>query len=133
MPTRKEEMEAWALDDYKEVLGRTIHVSEFTGYVDNDSVDFSLEEPVEARVTKTPETDILHWNRPWLDPYWNLEILKIPPAMMEAHPKLGMMTSTYMFGDSYSLDGKYQPAGYEHRFDPREWSPRGEVWKRKRE
>jgi hypothetical protein len=115
------------LEDYERVVGKTFFVKEFSAYVDSDSIDFSLEEPVKAKVVKTPKMDVLHWNDSnWLDPYWDLEILEIPGTMLAEHPKLEKMTSAYMFGDSYSRDGKLQPARIDPRpGGPRDWSPRG--------
>jgi len=125
MPTR-EDIEKWALEDYKKVVGKTFFVQEFSAYYMDSSIDFSLEEPLKVKVVKTPEMDILHWNDEWLDPYWDLEILKIPEQMLVDHPKLKELRSPYMFGDSYSLDGKIQPARIDPRPEgPRDWSPRG--------
>jgi hypothetical protein len=127
----REDLEKWALEDYKKVVGKTFFVQEFSAYVNSEfmpyeSVDFSLEEPVKAKVVGTSEADVLHWNDEWLDPYWDLEILEIPAAMLAEHPKLAKMASVYMFGDSYSLDGKIQPARIDPRpGGPRDWSPRG--------
>ena len=120
----KDQLKKWALADYEEVLGKEIFVSEFTAYINNDSIDFNVSPPVKAKVVKTPELDIIHLNSEWLDPYWNIEILEIPPAVWAKHPELEKITSAYMFGDSYSIDGKYQPARYEPHAGPREWTPR---------
>lgn len=131
MATR-EEIQKWALEDHAQMVGKTIFVRQFTAYYMDGSVDFSLEEPVKAKMLPTPEMDILHWNDDWLDPYWDLEILEIPKKMLVDHPKLANITSPYMFGDSYSLDGKYQPARFEPRLmGPRHWTPR-ESFDRKR-
>ena len=115
----EEELEKWAFEDYAEVLGKPILVSELTGYVGDNNVDFNLDPPAKVRVVSTSADSIRHWNDDWLDPYWELELL-------EPHPQLARFSarSLYMFGDSYSLDGKYQPARYEPRKGPREWSPR---------
>lgn len=121
----REELEKLAIDDYKQVLGRPIFVLELHGYRDGCSLDIGLDTPAKVKVVKTDEQSILHWNGDWLDPYWELELLK-------PHPTLAGIRSLYMFGDSYSLDGKMQPASYEPRIGPREWSPRGEGYKLRR-
>lgn len=113
----REELEKWAIEDYEKILGATIFVSGVTGYVDDNTVDFDLAKPAKMKVVETSRDSILHWNSEWLDPYWELELV-------EPHPELQGIRSLWMFGDSYSLDGKYQPARFEPRMGPREWSPR---------
>lgn len=123
MPTR-DELEAWAVEDYEQVVGKTIWVAEFSAYVNDVSVDFNLEQPLKVKVQKTPRMDLFHWVDEWLDPYWEIEILEIPEAMYELHPKLREARAPWMFGDSYSLDGKMSPGRYAPRYSPRDWSPR---------
>lgn len=116
----REELEKWAIEDYEKILGATIFVSGVTGYVDDNTVDFDLAKPAKMKVVETSRDSIIHWNSEWLDPYWELELV-------EPHPELQGIRSLWMFGDSYSLDGKYQPARFEPRMGPREWSPRDKV------
>lgn len=120
----KDQLKKWAIADYEEVLGKEIFVSEFSAYIDETSIDFNLPVPVKAKVVKTPELDIIHLNSEWLDPYWNIQILKIPESVLVKYPELEKITSPWMFGDSYSTDGKYQPARYDPHAGPREWTPR---------
>lgn len=123
--TTRAEIEAWAFGDYEEVLGKTIFVTFVTGYVGNDTVDFSLKKPAKVKVVKTSRESILHWNGEWLDPYWELELV-------EPHPELKEGRSFWMFGDSYSLDGKYEPTAFEPHIGPRAWSPRDKVGRKRK-
>jgi hypothetical protein len=113
----RSELESWVIEDYQKILGETIFVSDLTGYVDDNTVDFGLKKPAKVKVVKTSMDSLLHWNDEWLDPYWELELV-------EPHPALKGVRSLWMFGDSYSLDGKCGPARYEPRQGPLEWSPR---------
>jgi hypothetical protein len=113
----RSELESWVIEDYQKILGETIFVSDLSGYVDGSTVDFDLKKPAKVKVVKTSRDSLLHWNDEWLDPYWELELL-------EPHSELKGARSLWMFGDSYSLDGKYAPARYDPRQGPREWSPR---------
>src|SRR5262245_13193775 len=115
----REEIEKLALDDYEQVLGRVIWVSELSGYRNDDSLELYVKPPAKVKVVSTMKDSILHWNDGWLDPYWELELV-------EPHPQLEGIRSLYMFGDSYSLTGRMEPARYEPRVGPREWTPRGE-------
>jgi hypothetical protein len=96
---RLKETHARIKDDFKAIQGRAILVSELTGYIGDDYVDFFLSTPATVRVDATAEDELFHQvDRDWIDPYWNLELL-------EPHPELEGARSLWMFGTSYNLDG----------------------------
>lgn len=104
---RQKDVHARIKADFKAIKGRTILVSELTGYVGDDYVDFLLRTPATMRVDSTPEGDLLHQvDRDWIDPYWNLELL-VP------HPELEGASGLWMYGTSYDLDsGEVQAARF---------------------
>jgi len=105
---KMEEIRREVLADYEAVKWRILLVRELTGYVDDDSVDFTLHTPARVRVMDTSEEELLHRVDDWIDPYWNLDLLKL-------HPEIpGTATSLYMFGTSYNVaTGEMQPARFE--------------------
>jgi hypothetical protein len=93
--------------DFEAVRDRVIQVTELTAYVDEDSIDFHLSTPALVKVVQTPLSDLTHEVYPWMDPYWNLELV-------EPHPELKDARSLWMFGTSYDLEsGLSDPARYE--------------------
>jgi hypothetical protein len=93
----KEECEAKAIADYKALLGKTILVSDLTGYFGNDSGDLLLDPPVRFRIVKTPDCDIHRWmDREWLDPVYNVEPI-------DDDPRLNGWRSFWIYGTSYNM------------------------------
>ena len=87
--------ESKALADYNIALGSVITVESFTGYIGDDSID--VLKPMTCRVIETPESDLLHWNDEWLDPYWNVEPVGELPEEAKG------MRSMWVFGPSYQV------------------------------
>jgi hypothetical protein len=92
----KAEIETLAIQDYEKVLNTVITVKLLTGYKDDNQHDFDGKE-YQVRVVKTEESDILHWNDKWLDPYWNVEIVG-------EYPELVGFRSFWTYGTSYRED-----------------------------
>jgi hypothetical protein len=92
-------IEARAMVDYEDVLGKTVLVSAICGFVGNDSVDINLDPPAKVRVEKTRETSVKRWNDDWCDPYWEV-------VLAEPHPQLSGVRSLWISGTCYYLDGQ---------------------------
>jgi hypothetical protein len=87
-----------ANQEFKAHLGKLLKVEYLCGYSDNDSADVACEAIV--RVVPTPETDILHWNDEWLDPYWDVELI-------EGDERARSLRSIWIDGPSHNaLTGK---------------------------
>lgn len=96
-------VEARALFDYNQVLGKTVLVSAISGFVGNDSVDINLDPPAKVRVEKTNEASVKRWNDDWCDPYWEV-------TLAEPHPQLGDVRSLWISGTCYHVDGRKSEA-----------------------
>jgi hypothetical protein len=95
----KDELEKRALKDYRDIRGMPIWVSEIYGFVESNGVGLELDQPALVKVTETDQEGLIHWVYGWLDPYWNVELLR-------PHPELEGVRSLWMYGTSYSLEGK---------------------------
>lgn len=89
------ELEQRAKQDHQEVLGRKLRVRWVYGYVEgtDDNRDYAGDFLV--RVLPTDAQSLAHWNYPWLDPYWDVEVLDwggMPP-----------LRSTWISGHSYNV------------------------------
>ncbi len=92
-------IEARVLADYQHMLGRTVLVRVVSGYRGSDSVDIRLNPPAKVRIAKTEEASLKHWNDDWCDPYWEVEVV-------EPHPQLVGIRSTWISGSCYHLNGQ---------------------------
>lgn len=68
-----EELEALALGEYLQAVGRVMLVRVAQCMVGADSREVLFDPPARFRVTRTSREDLCHWNDEWLDPYWNIE------------------------------------------------------------
>jgi hypothetical protein len=104
----KEDIEAKALLDYESVLGKTILVSDASGYHNEDSGDLLFDPPIRFRVIKTIKSDVLRWmDLEWLDPVYNVE-------PVDSDPRLEGWRSFWVYGASYNLKtGEVQKATFE--------------------
>ena len=90
-------IEARVLTDYQHMLDKTVLVRVVSGYRGNDSVDIRLNPPAKVRITRTEEASLKHWDDDWCDPYWEVEVV-------EPHPQLEGIRSTWISGNCYHLD-----------------------------
>lgn len=114
----KDDLEKQAIEDFEEIKGKAIWVEHICGYQGDRDCEIFLDNPALVRVVDAPGEDLLHWLYGWLDPHWNLELLK-------PHPELEGVISLWMYGTSYSAAGeqpepaKYTPAETNDIFTPK--------------
>jgi len=106
----KNEIAQQVIEDYKAVAGKVVLLSEVQCYDDSESLveDVVLDPPVVARIDQYPTTDnsdLLHWNDEWLDPYLDVSIL-------EPHPALANLRPSWTFGTCRSTKGEVQEAPF---------------------
>lgn len=92
-------IEARAMRDYEQVLGKIVLVSAISGYFGNDSVDIPLPVPAKVRIDTTTESTVKRWCDDWCDPYWEV-------SLVEPHPALIDVRSLWISGTCRHLDGK---------------------------
>ncbi|PRD96816.1 hypothetical protein C6P88_02590 [Burkholderia contaminans] len=92
-------IEARVVADYQHMLGKTVLVRVVSGYRGSDSVDIRLHPPAKVRIATTEEASLKHWNDDWCDPYWEVEVV-------EPHPQLVGIRSTWISGSCYHLNGQ---------------------------
>lgn len=104
MPRTEEECEELAIADHAAVVGRLLLVWFMTGYDDSgegsdDAVDWNAYHVQPAIVRVNPYDDprhgLFHWVDEWLDPYWDIDVIKRPDDMPD-------LRSCFMFGHSYN-------------------------------
>ena len=92
------DLEANAMADYQDYLGKVVTVDRLQCYLHDDSKDLDCGGvPFVVRVTPTQDEDIKHWNDEYLDPYWNVEVVEPHPALPEG------FTSPWIDGPTYEL------------------------------
>lgn len=101
------QLEQLAASDFKAHAGKILLVRTVVGYNErDDSVDILCDPPARMRVRATCcDDDLRHWCGDWLDPYWDVDLI-------EPHPALTDIRSTWVFGPSYSIDGKMEPSDW---------------------
>lgn len=73
---RKMALETQAMQEYVSLLGKVVEVRQLSGYVGEDSADFSCTG-TKVRICTTDRSDILRWmDDEWLDPVYNVEIVE---------------------------------------------------------
>lgn len=89
------------------LFDKIIRVTEVDGFRNGDSVShWSLDPPVRARIL-SDESSLVRWvDDRWCDPVYEIELL-------EDRPELTDLTSPWVYGTSYSLDGGTEPARFE--------------------
>lgn len=96
-------IEARVLSDYQRMLGKTVMVRSISGYRGNDSVDIRLSPPATVKIAHTEPASLKHWNDDRCDPYWEV-------VLVEPHPQLEDIRSTWISGNCYHLDGRQSNA-----------------------
>lgn len=86
------------IEFYNQHVGKVLEVNSLGGYLakNNDSTYLYLSSPAYVRVEKQPPESIVHWNWPWFDPYWDVQVLQIPPGIDE-------IRSTWIDGPSVNI------------------------------
>lgn len=93
-----------AVADGRRVAGRRLLVGRVYGYegeYGNDVVERFCVPPAVMVV----EDVVLRWQGEWLDPVWDVRLV-------EPHPELEGIRSMWVYGHSYSIDGRAAPSGY---------------------
>jgi len=73
---RRAILEREALEFYRAHRGRLLEVTWVSGYNDRDDSEDLMTDPIIVRVDRTNEHDILHWSDEWLDPYWDVTLVR---------------------------------------------------------
>lgn len=69
------QIEAAALADFAQAKGHLFRCGFLCGYTGDDSDDVACD--VVVRVTDTDRQFILRWQEPWLDPYWDVDLVHV--------------------------------------------------------
>jgi hypothetical protein len=105
-----DDREARALRDYMEHRGRILIADEVSGYDEHDDSEPGwLDPPIRVRVLPTRLSDVLHGDREWTDPYWDVEVVGHPPQHRVVSGDGRTIRSLWVYGTSYSVDGETQP------------------------
>lgn len=73
----REQLEQRALAAFREYEGRLVEVGYLCGYNQHDdSEDVACDPPIIVRIDRTNEQSVLHWNDEWLDPYWDVTVVR---------------------------------------------------------